>query len=95
MHCATVCALGEMIGWIGRVLNASPTGIWDHGPYIMQAVLLVIVPVFISAANYVTFERIVRYVGEKEVPIQLKWIIPVFVGSSWYFLEPITLICYH
>lgn len=78
----------EVIGYIGRAINASQSPDWTLGPYIMQSLCLLLPPIFFAASIYMTLGRLVRAVnGEKCCPIRVAWITKAFViGDVFSFL---------
>lgn len=55
--------IGEVIGYVGRVmLHNNP---WSSGAMIMNILLLIVSPSFLSAALYLTLKRWVAYYGPK------------------------------
>ena len=77
MLLAATCAAGELGGYAARV--NSHTYFFHSDPHIAQLVTLVISPVFISAANYVTLERIQIAVGTELARLSSRWYISIFV----------------
>jgi hypothetical protein len=78
------CALGEIIGYLGRILNAlEEPGCWTLGPYIMQNVLILIGPAFMAASIYMILGRIILLTdGEKYALIKRRWLTKLFVAGD-------------
>ncbi|TXC12124.1 hypothetical protein FocTR4_00006928 [Fusarium oxysporum f. sp. cubense] len=72
---------GEVIGYIGRVLNTNEEpGCWTMGPYIMQSVLILIAPALFAASIYMILGRIILLTeGEHHSLIRRKWLTKIFV----------------
>lgn len=84
--------LCEALGYIGRILNAreTPASRADYslGPYIMQALLLLIAPLLIAATVYMTLGYVVLATdGEKHAMIKERFLTKLFViGDIFAFL---------
>lgn len=79
----------ETIGYIGRVLSASENpGPYNLGPYIIQAVLLLVAPALFAASIYMELARIVHMVdADKHLFIRRSWLTKIFViGDVFSFL---------
>lgn len=78
----------EVIGYIGRAINAQQYPAPKLGPYIIQALLLLLPPTFFAAVIYATLGRLVRSVnGQFACPIKSTWLTPIFVtGDVFVFL---------
>lgn len=79
----------ETIGYIGRVLSASENpGPYSLGPYIIQAVLLLVAPALFAASIYMELARIVHMVdADKHLFIRRSWLTKIFViGDVFSFL---------
>lgn len=73
----------EAIGYIGRILSAQQTPDWTLGPFIMQAMLLLVAPALFAASIYMVLGRIVLTLdGEKHCLIKKKWLTKIFVGGD-------------
>ncbi|KAH8654391.1 RTA1 like protein-domain-containing protein [Ilyonectria robusta] len=73
--------LVEVIGYVGRALNASEkSGQWTQGPYIIQALLLLLGPPFYAASIYMVLGRLIRLLdAEKYSMVKLKWLTKFFL----------------
>ncbi|KAH7121774.1 RTA1 like protein-domain-containing protein [Dactylonectria estremocensis] len=73
--------LVEAIGYAARALNASQdSGQWTKGPYIIQALLLLLGPPFYAASIYMVLGRLIRLLdAEKYSMVRLKWLTKVFL----------------
>ncbi|CEI67826.1 hypothetical protein FVEN_g9626 [Fusarium venenatum] len=71
----------EIIGYVGRVLNANENpGCWTMGPYIMQNVLILIAPALFAASIYMILGRIILLTdGEQYSLIKKRWLTKLFV----------------
>ncbi|KAJ5096806.1 hypothetical protein N7456_007527 [Penicillium angulare] len=69
-----LAAAGEAIGWGGRLWAHFEPATWM--PFMIQISSLIISPVFISAADYVLFCKIVKNTGTRlfHIPTKLFWI---------------------
>jgi hypothetical protein len=73
----------EAFGYIGRILSAQQTPDWTLGPFIMQAMLLLVAPALFAASIYMVLGRIVLTLnGEKHCLIKKKWLTKIFVGGD-------------
>ncbi|KAL2682593.1 hypothetical protein Neosp_007045 [[Neocosmospora] mangrovei] len=74
------CAV-EAIGYGGRAINASEdTGEWSKGPYIIQALLLLLGPPFYAASIYMVLGRLIRLLeADKYSMVRLKWLTKIFL----------------
>jgi RTA1 like protein len=80
MLLAAVCSAGELAGWSARIRSSLYP--FDVNAYIAQIVVLILSPVFISAANYVTLERITSVVGQELSRINPKLYLVLFICKS-------------
>ncbi|KAH7024191.1 RTA1 like protein-domain-containing protein [Ilyonectria destructans] len=73
--------LVEVIGYVGRALNAAEkSGQWTQGPYIIQALLLLLGPPFYAASIYMVLGRLIRLLdAEKYSMVRLKWLTKFFL----------------
>ncbi|KAM5341602.1 hypothetical protein ACJ41O_014633 [Fusarium nematophilum] len=71
----------EIIGYIGRVINANQEpGCWTLGPYIMQNVLILIAPALMAASIYMILGRIILLTeGEHYALIRRRFLTKIFV----------------
>lgn len=69
---------GEVIGYAARAVSYDSTG--SLGGYLIQAIFLVIPPVFFAASLYMVYSRIVRAVhGDNFSLISPRWTTRIFV----------------
>ena len=78
----------EYIGYIGRAVSSRQTPDWTLGPYIVQAVLLLVAPALFAATIYMELGRIIILVdGEHHSIIKKRWLTKIFVcGDILSFL---------
>lgn len=70
----------EIIGYAARAINATETPNWSRGPYIIQALLLLLGPPFYAASIYMIFGRLITLLdAEKHSLIRVKWITKLFL----------------
>jgi hypothetical protein len=71
----------EAIGYGGRAVNASEdSGQWSKGPYIIQALLLLLGPPFYAASIYMVLGRLIRLLeADKYSMVRLKWLTKIFL----------------
>ncbi|KAH9225699.1 hypothetical protein K456DRAFT_1755352 [Colletotrichum gloeosporioides 23] len=70
----------EVVGYAGRAINAIETPNWTKGPYIIQALLLLLGPPFYAASIYMVFGRLVILLdAEKHSLIRRKWLTKFFL----------------
>jgi RTA1 like protein len=79
MILAAVCAAGEVAGWVARVQSSLTP--FDSDAYVAQMVCLILAPVFISAANYITLERITEYVGHDLSRLKPRYYLIAFISE--------------
>ena len=81
------CAV-EYNGYIGRAVSSRQTPDWTLGPYIVQAVLLLVAPALFAATIYMELGRIIILVdGEHHSIIKKRWLTKIFVcGDILSFL---------
>ncbi|KAF5707601.1 rta1 domain-containing protein [Fusarium mundagurra] len=74
------CAV-EAIGYGGRALSASEKpGEWTQGPYIIQALLLLLGPPFYAASIYMVLGRLIRLLeADRYSMVRLKWLTKIFL----------------
>lgn len=73
----------EWIGYIGRVLSCSQSPNWTLGPYIIQALLLLIAPALFAASIYMELGYIILLVdGEKHSLVRKRWLTKIFVAGD-------------
>ncbi|UPK92343.1 hypothetical protein LCI18_003278 [Fusarium solani-melongenae] len=70
----------EVIGYAARAKSGDESPNWTLGPYIIQAILLLVAPALFAASIYMELGRIVLMSeGEGHVLIQKKWMTKIFV----------------
>ena len=70
----------EFVGYIGRALSSKETPNWTLGPYIIQALLLLVAPALFAASIYMTLGRIILVVeGEQYSLIRKRFLTKIFV----------------
>lgn len=73
--------VGEMIGYIGRImLNENPYA--ENGGFEMQICCLIISPAFISAGVYLVLKHIVMEFGEQWSRLKPKWYTWIFITAD-------------
>ena len=56
---------------------------WTLGPYIVQAILLLVAPALFAATIYMALGRLVhRLHADKQCLLPLKWMTKIFVGGD-------------
>ncbi|KDN41671.1 RTA1-domain-containing protein [Tilletiaria anomala UBC 951] len=80
MLLAAVCSAGEIAGWASRIQSSLHP--FDVDAYIAQLVCLILSPVFISAVNYVTLERIMDVVGHDFARLKKRTYFTLFVSGD-------------
>lgn len=71
----------ETIGYVGRIGSALENpGPYSQGPYIIQAVLILVAPALFAASIYMELARIVHMVeGDQALFIRRTWLTKIFV----------------
>ncbi|KAH7368396.1 RTA1 protein [Plectosphaerella cucumerina] len=70
----------QIVGYSARAKSGTESPYWTLGPYIMQALLLLVAPALYAATIYMQLGRIIRLVhGESRVRIPQKWMTKIFV----------------
>ncbi|KAH8911194.1 RTA1-domain-containing protein [Coniochaeta sp. PMI_546] len=70
----------EAIGYGGRFALGRESPEWTLGPYIIQAILLLVAPALFAATIYMELGRIIlRVDGEAHALIRKKWLTKIFV----------------
>lgn len=59
----------EVIGYIARAYSAHETPDWTLGPFIIQALALLLPPVFFAASIYMSLGRLIRAVHREDLSI--------------------------
>jgi hypothetical protein len=76
----------EVVGYIARAVAYNSTG--SMGPFIVQAVFLLLPPVLFAATLYMVYARVVRSVrGERFSMIAPRWTTRIFVIGDWLCLN--------
>ncbi|VUC25079.1 unnamed protein product [Clonostachys rosea] len=75
--------LFEVIGYAGRCVSSKESPNWTLGPYIIQAILLLVAPALFAATIYMELGRIMTLVrGEDRALIRKAWLTKAFVGGD-------------
>ncbi|RMJ18497.1 hypothetical protein BHE90_000421 [Fusarium euwallaceae] len=76
-----VACILETGGYAGRAINASQeSGQWTEGPFLIQALLLLLGPPFYAASIYMVLGRLIRLLdAENYSMIKLKWVTKFFL----------------
>jgi hypothetical protein len=70
----------ECIGYVARVKSAQETPDWTEGPYIVQALTILVAPALVAATIYMILGRIILATdGEAFSLIRKKWLTKIFV----------------
>ncbi|KAF5251081.1 hypothetical protein FANTH_3843 [Fusarium anthophilum] len=70
----------EVIGYAARAKSGQESPNWTLGPYIIQAIFLLVAPALFAASIYMELGRIIIMVeGESRSLIPLKWLTKMFV----------------
>ncbi|OAL52709.1 RTA1-domain-containing protein [Pyrenochaeta sp. DS3sAY3a] len=73
--------LFEVFGYVGRALGKSKPS--TLGPYIMQALLILLAPILFAASIYMFLGRIIRAAGTTSYSIvRPTWLTKIFVGGD-------------
>ena len=73
----------EVVGYAGRAKSGNESPDWTLGPYIIQAILLLVAPALFAATIYMELGRIISVVdGEVHVMIRKEWMTKVFVTGD-------------
>lgn len=78
----------ECVGYAARVKSSQETPHWKMGPYIVQAILILVAPALVAATAYMILGRIILSSGgEKYSMIKKRWLTKIFVlGDILSFL---------
>ncbi|RYP80323.1 hypothetical protein DL770_006270 [Monosporascus sp. CRB-9-2] len=78
----------EVIGYAARRKSGAESPNWTLGPYIIQAILLLVAPALFAATIYMELSRIVTLIdGEGHALIPKQWMTKIFVtGDMLSFL---------
>ncbi|KAL1582749.1 hypothetical protein WHR41_08376 [Cladosporium halotolerans] len=78
-----VGGLLEIIGYVGRAISGRQSPDWTLGPYIIQAIFLLVAPALFAATIYMEFGRLVtRTDAESYTVVKHKWITKIFVAGD-------------
>ncbi|KAL8721581.1 MAG: hypothetical protein Q9181_007679, partial [Wetmoreana brouardii] len=84
MIAMTFGCLGEVIGYIGRVImNNNP---WSDVGFEMQICCLIIAPAFFAAAIYLTLKHLVLTFGQEYSRLRAEWYTWIFIGCDLFSL---------
>jgi hypothetical protein len=73
----------EVVGYISRCISTTQTPNWTLGPFVIQAVLLLVAPALFAASVYMQLGRIVKRVdGEPHLFIRRTWMTKIFVTGD-------------
>ncbi|GAB1742825.1 hypothetical protein NU219Hw_g8533t2 [Hortaea werneckii] len=73
----------EIIGYIARGVSGSESPNWTLGPYIIQAIFLLVAPALFAASIYMEFGRIVTGLqAEHHTFMRITWITKIFVTGD-------------
>lgn len=71
----------EIIGYAARAMGKSKP--YNKGPYIIQALLILLAPILFAASIYMLLGRIIRATGSASYcMVRLKWLTKIFVGGD-------------
>lgn len=72
-----------MIGYAARCKSGSESPDWTLGPYIIQAILLLVAPSLFAATIYMQLGRIIMLLhGESRALIRKQWLTKIFVTGD-------------
>ncbi|KAF5560173.1 Streptomycin 3 adenylyltransferase [Fusarium napiforme] len=76
-----VGSIVEIIGYTSRAINASePSLKWTDGPYIIQALFLLLGPPFYAASIYMVLGRLIRLLRADSLSVvRLNWLTKIFL----------------
>ncbi|OHW97543.1 RTA1 domain protein [Colletotrichum incanum] len=73
----------EIIGYAARAKSGAESPDWSLGPYIIQAILLLVAPALFAATIYMELARIITVIdGEGHVLIRKEWMTKLFVTGD-------------
>jgi hypothetical protein len=71
------------MGYGARAKSGAESPNWTLGPYIIQAILLLVAPALFAATIYMQLGRIIMLLqGESRAPIRKKWLTKIFVTGD-------------
>ena len=75
--------LVEIFGYVGRAIGSHQTPYWTVGPFIVQALGILLAPALFAASIYMTLGRLIRLVnGEVHSPVSRVWLTKIFVAGD-------------
>jgi hypothetical protein len=73
----------EFIGYAARCKSGTESPNWTLGPYVTQAMLLLVAPALFAATIYMQLGRIILLLhGESRALIKKKWLTKIFVAGD-------------
>lgn len=73
----------QVIGYAARAKSGDESPDWTLGPYIIQAILLLVAPALYAATIYMELGRIITVIGgEGHVLIRKEWMTKLFVTGD-------------
>ncbi|KAK3303867.1 RTA1 protein [Chaetomium strumarium] len=73
----------EFVGYAARAKSGAESPNWTLGPYIIQAILLLVAPALFAATIYMQLGRIILLLhGESRALIKKKWLTKIFVTGD-------------
>ncbi|KZL66851.1 RTA1 domain protein [Colletotrichum tofieldiae] len=73
----------QVIGYAGRAKSGNESPDWTLGPYIIQAILLLVAPALYAATIYMELGRIITVIdGEGHALIRKEWMTKIFVTGD-------------
>jgi hypothetical protein len=73
----------EFIGYAARAKSGAESPNWTLGPYIIQAILLLVAPALFAATIYMQLGRIILLLdGESRALIKKRWLTKIFVTGD-------------
>lgn len=71
----------EIIGYLGRAINATETQYqWSFGPFVLQTLFILLAPVLFAASMYMMLGRIaIVSESEHKLIIRRSWLTKIFV----------------
>ncbi|KIJ51578.1 hypothetical protein M422DRAFT_776364 [Sphaerobolus stellatus SS14] len=75
-----LCGVFEVAGWVARALSSNDPTVRIN--YIIQATLLIIGPIFYTAALYTILGNVIHIVGENYSRLKPRLYLKIFVGAD-------------
>ncbi|KAL9608670.1 MAG: hypothetical protein Q9167_006522 [Letrouitia subvulpina] len=73
----------EWIGFGARTYSCTQSPNWSLGPFVAQAILLLVAPALFAASIYMELGRIIQLThGEKYSMIRQRWLTKIFVAGD-------------